>query len=74
MQTKTLNVKRFFTIEECRVLRRHLKADIEDWEGSTFNKYDPTRGRKVYDDKSALIATRAMEKIFALTHIPPIKR
>jgi hypothetical protein len=73
MEKKTLNAKQLFTIAECRVLRRQLLADMENREGSTFYKYDRKLGRKVYDDKAALAATKAMEKIFALTYVPPIK-
>jgi hypothetical protein len=35
MEQKTLNAKQLLTIEECRVVRRHLKADMENWENGT---------------------------------------
>jgi hypothetical protein len=71
MEQKTLNAKQLLTIEECRVVRLHLKADMENWENGTFRKYDPTTGGHVYDEKAAFIAVRAMEKILSLTYVPP---
>ena len=72
METRTLNASQLLTVEECRVVRRHLQADIQCGEEGTFNKYDQQRGRIVYDEKSEAIAAKAMEKILSyLTHVPP---
>jgi hypothetical protein len=72
MKKRTLNANQLLTVEECRVVRMHLQADIQRGEGGTFNKYDQQRGRIVYDEKADLIAVKAMEKILSyLTHVPP---
>jgi hypothetical protein len=65
MEQKTLNAKQLLTIEECRVVRRHLKADLDNLENGTFRKYDPTRGQYEY----GVICPKPQKGIFHGTYV-----